>query len=130
MFLSFSQSIELVFSGDRPEVMDPAVLRPGRFGKLLYVPLPSPDDRGLILKALAKGKPIDPSVDLSAIGQMNSCENLSGADLKKLVCLCFQYLLITNPSKTLVGHTLFHWLFYIYADLPLSLSLETSDMQL
>lgn len=73
MFLSFSQSIELVFSGDRPEVMDPAVLRPGRFGKLLYVPLPSPDDRGLILKALAKGKPIDPSVDLSAIAASSIC---------------------------------------------------------
>ncbi|KAE8677252.1 putative amino acid permease 7 [Hibiscus syriacus] len=33
---------------NRPEVMDRAVLRPGRFGKLLYVPLPSPDERGLI----------------------------------------------------------------------------------
>jgi ribosome biogenesis ATPase len=69
--------------------MDPAVLRPGRFGKLLYVPLPSSEDRGLILKALAKGKPIDPSVDLAAIGQMEACKNFSGADLRKLVCLCF-----------------------------------------
>lgn len=69
--------------------MDPAVLRPGRFGKLLYVPLPSPDDRGLILKALSKRKPIDPDVDLSIIGQSQACENLSGADLKKLVCVCF-----------------------------------------
>ncbi len=90
--LSLSVSLSLAinqaaFSGDRPEVMDPAVLRPGRFGKLLYVPLPSSNDRGLILNALAKGKPIDPSVDLRAIGQMDACENLSGADLKKLVCL-------------------------------------------
>ena len=71
----------------RPEVMDCAVLRPGRFGKLLYVPLPSPDERGLILKALARKKPIDASVDLSAIGRMEACENLSGADLSALVCL-------------------------------------------
>lgn len=75
----------IIGATNRPEVMDPAVLRPGRFGKLLYVPLPSSDDRGLILKALAKGKPIDPCVDLSAIGQMEACENLSGADLKKLM---------------------------------------------
>jgi ribosome biogenesis ATPase len=68
--------------------MDPAVLRPGRFGKLLYVPLPSPDERGLILKALARKKPIDASVDLSFIGQMEACENFSGADLAALVCLC------------------------------------------
>ncbi|XP_050206070.1 cell division control protein 48 homolog C [Mercurialis annua] len=75
----------IVGATNRPEVMDPAVLRPGRFGKLLYVPLPSSEDRGLILKALAKGKPIDPDVDLSAIGKMKDCENLSGADLKKLM---------------------------------------------
>jgi len=66
--------------------MDPALLRPGRFGKLLYVPLPSPDDRVLILKALARNKHIDSSVDLSAIGRMEACENLSGADLAELVC--------------------------------------------
>ncbi|WCJ37666.1 hypothetical protein M5689_018781 [Euphorbia peplus] len=75
----------IIGATNRPEVMDPAVLRPGRFGKLLYVPLPSSDDRGMILKALAKGKPIDPCVDLSAIGSMEACNNLSGADLKKLV---------------------------------------------
>ncbi|THG18198.1 hypothetical protein TEA_017142 [Camellia sinensis var. sinensis] len=69
----------------RPEVMDRAVLRPGRFGKLLYVPLPSPDERGLILKALARKKPIDSSVDLIAIGSDEDCENLSGADLSALM---------------------------------------------
>jgi ribosome biogenesis ATPase len=65
--------------------MDPAVLRPDRFGKLLYVPLPSPDDRVKILKTLANGRPIDASVDLSAIGRMEDCENFSGADLAALV---------------------------------------------
>lgn len=69
--------------------MDRAVLRPGRFGKLLYVPLPSPDERGLILKALARKKPLDASVDLIAIGKNESCKNLSGADLAALVCLYF-----------------------------------------
>lgn len=86
--LSLSVSSCTVVFGCRPEVMDPAVLRPGRFGKILYVPLPSPNERGLILKALAKGNTaIDASVDLSAIGQMEACENFSGADLNKLVCL-------------------------------------------
>ena len=66
--------------------MDRAVLRPGRFGKLLYVPLPTADERGLILNALARKKPIDATVDLMAIGRDSSCENLSGADLSALVC--------------------------------------------
>ena len=72
--------------------MDRAVLRPGRFGKLLYVPLPTPDERGLILKALARKKPVDPSVDLTTIGRMEACENLSGADLAALVCLYFIFM--------------------------------------
>ncbi|KAL2324759.1 hypothetical protein Fmac_023817 [Flemingia macrophylla] len=65
--------------------MDRALLRPGRFGKLLYVPLPSPDERALILKALARKKHIDAAVDLSAIAKMEVCENLSGADLSTLM---------------------------------------------
>jgi len=68
--------------------MDRALLRPGRFGKLLYVPLPNPDQRVLILKALARKKAIDATVDLSAIARMGGCENLSGADLAAVVCLC------------------------------------------
>uniref|UniRef100_A0A175YEK9 AAA+ ATPase domain-containing protein n=1 Tax=Daucus carota subsp. sativus TaxID=79200 RepID=A0A175YEK9_DAUCS len=68
-----------------PEVMDRAILRPGRLGKLLYVPLPSPDERGLILKALAKKKPIDATVDLVAFGKNDSCSYLSGADLAALM---------------------------------------------
>lgn len=71
----------------RPDVMDRAVLRPGRFGKLIYVAPPTKDERGLILKALARKKPIDASVDLSEIGQRGTCENFSGADLAALVCL-------------------------------------------
>ncbi|KAJ8440688.1 hypothetical protein Cgig2_005419 [Carnegiea gigantea] len=70
---------------NRPEVMDEAIKRPGRFGRMIYVPLPSPDERGLILKALAREKPIDASVDLLAFGRSASCDNMSGADLAALM---------------------------------------------
>ncbi|KAK6255352.1 hypothetical protein SCA6_016657 [Theobroma cacao] len=79
------RGVYVIGATNRPEVMDRAVLRPGRFGKLLYVSLPNPDERGLILKALARKKPIDASVDLSAIGRMEACDNLSGADLSALM---------------------------------------------
>ncbi|XP_027362401.1 cell division control protein 48 homolog C isoform X2 [Abrus precatorius] len=79
------RGVFVIGATNRPEVMDRAVLRPGRFGKLLYVPLPSPDERVLILKALARKKPVDATVDLSAIGKMEACENLSGADLAALM---------------------------------------------
>ncbi|KAL7205044.1 hypothetical protein ACSBR2_018045 [Camellia fascicularis] len=68
-----------------PVVVDRAVLWPGRFGKLLYAPLLSPDEWGLIVKALARKKPIDASVDLIAIGRDEACENLGGADLSALM---------------------------------------------
>lgn len=79
------RGVYIIGATNRPEVMDRAVLRPGRFGKLLYVPLPSPDERGLILKALARKKPLDATVDLIAIGKNESCKNLSGADLADLM---------------------------------------------
>ncbi|KAM7476230.1 hypothetical protein LguiB_023473 [Lonicera macranthoides] len=79
------RGVYVIGATNRPEVMDRAVLRPGRFGKLLYVPLPSPEERGLILKALSRKKPIEANVDLIAIGKNESCKNLSGADLSALM---------------------------------------------
>lgn len=69
---------------DRPDQMDPAILRSGRFGKPILVSLPDEDERGLILKALARKKHLDPSVDLCEIA--HRCANYTGADLAKLVC--------------------------------------------
>lgn len=70
--------------------MDPAVLRPGRFGRILYVPLPNAEERGLILKALArKNKHIYADIDFDAFGRREECHNFSGADLHALVRLNF-----------------------------------------
>ncbi|KAL7148302.1 hypothetical protein ABFS83_06G169100 [Erythranthe nasuta] len=79
------RGVYVIGATNRPEVMDRALLRPGRFGKLMYVPLPTPDERGMILKAHARKMPIDANVDLIALGKDSACENLSGADLKALI---------------------------------------------
>ncbi|KAK8950706.1 hypothetical protein KSP39_PZI003893 [Platanthera zijinensis] len=70
---------------NRLEVIDPAVLRPGRFGKLFYVPLPTVAERGLILKALARKKPVAPDVDYDSLASRDACRNFTGADLAALV---------------------------------------------
>ncbi|KAF3341949.1 Cell division control protein 48 [Carex littledalei] len=75
----------VVGATNRIEVMDEALLREGRFGKKLYVPLPNADERAAIMKALARKKPIDADVDLDALARMERCNNLSGADLASLV---------------------------------------------
>ncbi|XP_073296582.1 cell division control protein 48 homolog C-like [Primulina huaijiensis] len=79
------RGVYVIGATNRPEVMDPALLRPGRFGKLLYVPLPCPEERGMILRALVGKKKIDATVDLMALGKGTSCENFSGADLSALM---------------------------------------------
>lgn len=66
-------------------MIDPAVLRPGRLGKLLYIPLPDGEGRLSILKTLTLRKPISLDVDLSSIAVNKLCEGLSGADLAALV---------------------------------------------
>ncbi|XP_020575543.1 cell division control protein 48 homolog C-like [Phalaenopsis equestris] len=67
------------------EVIDPAILRPGRFGRLFYVPLPSAEERGLILKSLSRKKPVSPDFDYNGLASREACRNLTGADLAALV---------------------------------------------
>ncbi|XP_068646676.1 cell division control protein 48 homolog C [Aristolochia californica] len=79
------KGVFVIGATNRLEVIDRAILRPGRLGKLLYVPLPSPDERGLILKAKCRKMPVAADVDLDGIGRSDSCNNLSGADLAVVV---------------------------------------------
>ncbi|KAH0929650.1 hypothetical protein HID58_015377, partial [Brassica napus] len=77
-------NVYVIGATNRLDVIDSAFLRPGRFGNLVYVPLPNADERVSILKSIAKKRPIDPSVDLDAIAKMN-CQRFSGADLANLM---------------------------------------------
>ncbi|XP_022854914.1 cell division control protein 48 homolog C-like isoform X2 [Olea europaea var. sylvestris] len=83
------KGVYVIGATNRPDVMDHALLRPGRFGIPQYVPLPNSYERGLILTALGRKKRIDANVDLMAIGSDSACKNFSGADLSALVCVCF-----------------------------------------
>jgi ribosome biogenesis ATPase len=71
---------------NRPELIDPAMLRPGRLDKLLYVPLPSPQDRVSILTALATGKvQLAHDVNFQDIGCSPRADGYSGADCAALL---------------------------------------------
>ena len=75
----------VVAATTRPDAIDPAMLRPGRLDKLLYVPLPPPDGRAAILKTLTRRTPLTPGLDVAAIAASARCEGFSGADLASLV---------------------------------------------
>ncbi|XP_021927224.1 nuclear valosin-containing protein-like isoform X1 [Zootermopsis nevadensis] len=82
------KGVFLMAASNRPEIVDPAVLRPGRLDKILYVGLPSAPDRVDILNALTKNgtKPVlDTDVDLKALGESPYCSGYTGADLAALV---------------------------------------------
>jgi len=68
---------------NRPDILDPALLRPGRFDRRVTVDRPTLRDRAEILKVHARNKPLEPDVDLEKIAQ--GTPGFSGADLANLL---------------------------------------------
>jgi SpoVK/Ycf46/Vps4 family AAA+-type ATPase len=77
-----SAGIILVGTTNKPELIDPALLRPGRFDKVIYVPPPDVEERVEILKVHLANRPLGSNIDLKTIAGM--CERFSGADLANL----------------------------------------------
>jgi len=77
------RDVVVIGATNRPDLVDPALLRPGRLEKLVYVPPPDAAARTAILRAAVKHVPLDPSVDLDALGTRT--EGYSAADCAALV---------------------------------------------
>ena len=79
------KQIFIIAATNRPDIIDPAMLRPGRLDKLLYVPLPSKEDRLSILQTITQELPIekDKSINLEEINEKT--DGFSGADIAALV---------------------------------------------
>jgi cell division protease FtsH len=78
-----NEGVILVAATNRPDVLDPALLRPGRFDRQIVVPLPTLEERIEILGVHTKGKPIGPDVDIRTMAR--GTPGMSGADLKNLI---------------------------------------------
>ncbi|HVM22808.1 MAG TPA: CDC48 family AAA ATPase [Sphingomicrobium sp.] len=77
------QNVVVIGATNRPTLIDPALLRPGRFDELIYVGTPDTAGRRRILAIHTRGMPLDRNVDLEKIAQRT--ENFTGADLEDLV---------------------------------------------
>jgi transitional endoplasmic reticulum ATPase len=77
------RNVVVIGATNRPDLIDPALLRPGRLERLVYVPPPDADARTAILRAAAKAVPLDPSVDLAELGA--SLTGFSAADCAALI---------------------------------------------
>ncbi len=78
-----AEGVVVMAATNRPDVLDPALLRPGRFDRQIVVPLPDLEERLPILQVHSKNKPLDASVDLAMVAR--GTPGMSGADLANLV---------------------------------------------
>ncbi|KAK4547279.1 hypothetical protein LTR36_000934 [Oleoguttula mirabilis] len=83
--LSERQGIYVIAATNRPDIIDDAMLRPGRLETPLFVDLPGPEERVEILKALLRNKPIDNIPEIAALARTAACDGYSGADLGALL---------------------------------------------
>ena len=93
------EGIIVIAATNRPDILDPALLRPGRFDRQITVNYPDLDGREAILKVHAKNKPLEESVDLARVAR--STVGFTGADLANL--LNEAALLAARRNKALVG---------------------------
>jgi cell division protease FtsH len=78
-----SEGIVIMAATNRPDILDPALLRPGRFDRTIVVPLPENEERLAILKVHSRDKRMGPDVDLEVMSR--ATPGMSGADLANLV---------------------------------------------
>ncbi|MGY1456015.1 ATP-dependent zinc metalloprotease FtsH [Streptomyces sp. SS8] len=90
----------LIAATNRPDILDPALLRPGRFDRQIAVDRPDMQGRLEILKVHAKGKPMEPDVDLSAVARRTP--GFTGADLSNV--LNEAALLTARSDKKLIDN--------------------------
>ncbi|HVU78352.1 MAG TPA: ATP-dependent zinc metalloprotease FtsH [Gaiellaceae bacterium] len=76
-------NIILIAATNRPDILDPALLRPGRFDRQIVVDRPDRNGRRKILEVHSKGKPLAPSIDLDSLAA--GTPGFTGADLRNLV---------------------------------------------
>ncbi len=78
-----SEGIVIMAATNRPDILDPALLRPGRFDRQIIVPFPESSERKLILEVHSRDKRMGPDVDMETMAQ--ATPGMSGADLANLV---------------------------------------------
>eukprot|EP00128_Syssomonas_multiformis_P001095 Colp12_sorted_trinity150504_noHs@5225 len=80
--MNAKKNVFIIGATNRPDIIDPAVLRPGRLDQLIYIPLPDEGSRMSILKAALRKSPIAKDVDLNYLARV--AHGFSGADLTEI----------------------------------------------
>ncbi|MEM3863751.1 MAG: proteasome-activating nucleotidase, partial [Metallosphaera sp.] len=91
-------NVKIIAATNRVDILDPALLRPGRFDRLIEIPLPDVNGREQIFRIYLQRMKIDDSVKVNELALLT--DGLSGADIKNL-CTEAGYIAIREESKTI-----------------------------
>ena len=95
--LSSKKTIFVIGATNRPDIIDPALLRPGRLDQLIYIPLPDESSRLQIFKACLRKSPVSKDVDLTAIAKLTG--GFSGADITEICQRACKYAIREDIQK-------------------------------
>ena len=76
------KNVFVIGATNRPDIIDPAVIRPGRLDQLIYIPLPDLESRIAIFKAALRKAPLEPDIDIEVLAR--STHGFSGADITEI----------------------------------------------
>ena len=97
-----SEGIVMMAATNRPDILDPALLRPGRFDRQVLVPLPELSDRRAILEVHSKGKRMADDIDLNIVAR--GTPGMSGADLANLINEAALYAVRNSSDEICARH--------------------------
>merc|ERR1719161_341155 len=80
--MNAKKSVFIIGATNRPDIIDPAVLRPGRLDQLIYIPLPDEGSRTNILKSVTRKSPVSEEVDFTYLAR--TLHGFSGADITEI----------------------------------------------
>nr|DAD28536.1 TPA_asm: hypothetical protein HUJ06_030004 [Nelumbo nucifera] len=95
--MSAKKTVFIIGATNRPDIIDPALLRPGRLDQLIYIPLPDETSRHQIFKACLRKSPVSKDVDLKALAKYT--QGFSGADITEICQRACKYAIRENIEK-------------------------------
>ncbi|XP_075505003.1 cell division cycle protein 48 homolog isoform X2 [Primulina tabacum] len=95
--MTAKKTVFIIGATNRPDIIDPALLRPGRLDQLIYIPLPDENSRLQIFKACLRKSPVSRDIDLSALARHT--HGFSGADITEICQRACKYAIRENIEK-------------------------------
>ncbi|GFQ05114.1 cell division cycle protein 48 homolog [Phtheirospermum japonicum] len=95
--MNVKNTIFIIGATNRPDIIDSALLRPGRLDQLIYIPLPDEDSCHQIFKACLRKSPTSKDVDIRALAKYT--QGFSGADITKICQRACKYAIRVNIEK-------------------------------